>query len=183
MTWDNTKIDKLKHLVERSVTAKDIAIELGVTKNSIIGKCNRLGLKLPDTHNRYRRKLKPKFKRKKRLYLKPVSVPSTKKSSIKVKTRKFLKLRNKMSIRDKELGMNDFYKRIGIPPIPDSSVCHYIHGNDIKNGNYTWCNRPVHKTNGNKISVYCEYHHKRMYVTSYKSKPQNYIAPRNRYIT
>ena len=73
--------------------------------------------------------------------------------------------------------MHKFYKKIGIPPIPDDKSCHHITGNDIQNGNHIWCNRPTHKG-----SMYCEYHYKKMYSSNYRAKPQNYVAPRSRLI-
>ena len=42
MTWTNKKIEKLKELWEQGDAAIEIAEVLGVTKNAIIGKANRL---------------------------------------------------------------------------------------------------------------------------------------------
>ena len=177
LRWDETLINKLKELADRGLSATQIGEIFGTTKNAIIGKCHRLGLTLSGSSGPRRKRrhliVKPK-KLKKRLYLKP----STNEPSIKIKARKFLKVRSTMSNSDKSIGMDKFYEKLGIPPIPDDKTCHYINGDDIKNGNHAWCNRPTQKN-----SMYCDWHHARVYVTStYKSKPQNYTPPRSPHI-
>ena len=47
--WPEERIDRLKALVARGLSAADIAAELGVTRNTVIGKLRRLGVPL---HNR-----------------------------------------------------------------------------------------------------------------------------------
>lgn len=177
LVWDERLINKLKELVDRDLSATQIGEIFGSTKNAIIGKCSRLGFTLHGSTGSARKRrhlIKQPKKLKKRLHLKPLN----KESSIKVKARKFLKAKSKMSNGDKAIGMDEFYKRLGIPPIPDDNCCHHISGDDIKNGNHSWCGRPTHKK-----SMYCDFHYERAYVTSsYKSKPSNYLPPRSPYI-
>ncbi len=180
VNWkDDKNINKLKELVERGLSAGHIGDIFGCTKNAIIGKCSRLGFMLAGSrclhaNRRPRRHLVTKPKRlKKRLFLKP----TTEEPTIKVKARKFLKVKSKMSDTDKTMGMLEFYKRLGIPPIPDDNSCHHITGDDIKNGNHTWCNGLTHDG-----SLYCEYHYNKVYASNYRVKPQNYVAPRSRFI-
>lgn len=44
MIWTNEKVETLKKYVEQGMSKSKIAIQMGVTKNSIIGKCWRLGI-------------------------------------------------------------------------------------------------------------------------------------------
>jgi len=44
MAWTNEMIDKLKQMWKKGSTTNEIAKELGVSKNSIIGKVHRLNL-------------------------------------------------------------------------------------------------------------------------------------------
>lgn len=46
MQWNKENTDKLKTLVDDKKSARQIGDVLGVTKNSIIGKCRRMGFKL-----------------------------------------------------------------------------------------------------------------------------------------
>lgn len=164
--WNDKAIKKLETLVKRGLSPTDIGGIFGTSRNAIIGKCSRLKITLAKAKN-YNKILKQ------RSYLKsPIKEPL-----IKTKTRKFLKVRNTMSDSDKAMGMDIFYKRLKVPPIPDKHNCHFITGDDMKNGNHVWCNRLIH--NG---SVYCEHHHKIVYVQSYRNKPQNYKNSYNKYI-
>lgn len=43
-TWTDEKVARLTTMWEDGVTASDIGLELGVTKNTVIGKVHRLGL-------------------------------------------------------------------------------------------------------------------------------------------
>ena len=46
MSWTDQRIDQLKSLWEKGLTASQIADELGgVSRNAVIGKAHRLGLK------------------------------------------------------------------------------------------------------------------------------------------
>ena len=46
MSWTDERIDQLKNLWEKGLTASQIAEELGgVSRNAVIGKAHRLGLK------------------------------------------------------------------------------------------------------------------------------------------
>ena len=97
--WKDSKnIKKLQELVERGLTAEQIGNKLGTTKNSVIGKCRRLGFTLTGSSKRIRRHLTVKPKRlKQRLH----SKSTVEEPSIKVKARKFLKVRSKMNDNDK----------------------------------------------------------------------------------
>ena len=44
MNWTDTKIEQLKELWEQNTLTHEIAKQLGTTKNSVIGKANRLNL-------------------------------------------------------------------------------------------------------------------------------------------
>ena len=44
MAWTDEMIDKLKHLWKKGITTNDIAKELGLSKNSVVGKVHRLNL-------------------------------------------------------------------------------------------------------------------------------------------
>jgi GcrA cell cycle regulator len=44
MTWTDERVETLKQLAQAGNTASAIGKAMGVTKNSIIGKLNRLGL-------------------------------------------------------------------------------------------------------------------------------------------
>jgi GcrA cell cycle regulator len=43
-TWTNERIDQLKRLLEAGLTCSQIAAEVGVSRNAVIGKITRLGL-------------------------------------------------------------------------------------------------------------------------------------------
>ena len=47
--WPTERVERLKELASRPVkmSSKEIAQELGITKSAVIGKCSRLGIKLP----------------------------------------------------------------------------------------------------------------------------------------
>mgnify|MGYP006316116531 CR=1 FL=1 len=46
MSWTDERIDRLKTMWEKGLTASQIADELGgVSRNAVIGKAHRLGLK------------------------------------------------------------------------------------------------------------------------------------------
>ena len=159
MKWVPAEIKRLKTLAEeKGLSASAIAVIFGITKGAISGKCRRTGIKLSGsrTHKKIKKRsilMKPKRLRK-RLHLQP-------REPVKVKVRKHLMQTTKVptiSALDKDLGMAEFYKRLGIPPIPDTYHCKYIHGDDISNGNHTWCGKPVY--NGSK---YCKGHYKRVY--------------------
>ena len=46
MSWTDERIDRLKSMWEKGLTASQIADELGgVSRNAVIGKAHRLGLK------------------------------------------------------------------------------------------------------------------------------------------
>jgi GcrA cell cycle regulator len=44
VTWTNERIDQLKSFVGAGLTCSQIAAEIGVTRNAVIGKIHRLGL-------------------------------------------------------------------------------------------------------------------------------------------
>jgi GcrA cell cycle regulator len=59
MAWDEQSIEKLKGLLKEGYSAGAIAAELpGVTRNAVIGKVNRLGLKLGENRHAERAKEK-----------------------------------------------------------------------------------------------------------------------------
>lgn len=45
MSWTEERVDELKHLWEAGVGTAEIGDRLGMTKNAIIGKAHRIGLK------------------------------------------------------------------------------------------------------------------------------------------
>lgn len=46
MIWTIDMIERLKELVDIGLSANGAAIEMGVTRNAIIGKCHRIGIEL-----------------------------------------------------------------------------------------------------------------------------------------
>lgn len=56
--WTDEAVEKLRSMVEQKLTCSEIAKELGVTRNAIIGKCHRL---LIDLGGR-KQKAKPKIR-------------------------------------------------------------------------------------------------------------------------
>jgi GcrA cell cycle regulator len=46
-TWDAERVDQLKRCFEAGLTCSEIAREIGVTRNAVIGKLSRLGLTRP----------------------------------------------------------------------------------------------------------------------------------------
>jgi GcrA cell cycle regulator len=67
--WPEWRTERLRELMApRNLTAQQIAIELGITRNAVIGKCHRLKLPLP-----MRPAAAPERKRKPRL--KPIWKP------------------------------------------------------------------------------------------------------------
>ena len=64
MSWTDQRIDQLKNLWEKGLTASQIADELGgVSRNAVIGKAHRLGLKSrpsPVKANEAEKKVAPK---------------------------------------------------------------------------------------------------------------------------
>ena len=46
VVWSDKKIEQLRQLVEDGLTARQIACELNVTKNAVIGKTHRIGVQL-----------------------------------------------------------------------------------------------------------------------------------------
>ncbi|MBN2676368.1 MAG: global cell cycle regulator GcrA-like protein [Alphaproteobacteria bacterium] len=45
MGWTSTSISKLKNLWEKGLSTSEIGVKLGLSKNAIVGKAHRLGLK------------------------------------------------------------------------------------------------------------------------------------------
>src|SRR6266571_1106613 len=45
--WSNDRIDQLKRCFDAGLTCSQIAREIGVTRNAVIGKMNRMGLSRP----------------------------------------------------------------------------------------------------------------------------------------
>ena len=43
-TWTTERVDQLRHFVTAGLTCSQIAAEIGVTRNAVIGKIHRLGL-------------------------------------------------------------------------------------------------------------------------------------------
>ncbi len=46
MIWDEQAIERMRHLASLRYTARQISEELGCSRNSIIGKCRRVGIML-----------------------------------------------------------------------------------------------------------------------------------------
>ena len=46
-TWSSERIDQLKRCFQAGLSSSQIAREMGVTRNAVIGKMNRLGLSRP----------------------------------------------------------------------------------------------------------------------------------------
>jgi GcrA cell cycle regulator len=46
-TWDSERIEQLKRCFQAGLSSSQIAREMGVTRNAVIGKMNRLGLSRP----------------------------------------------------------------------------------------------------------------------------------------
>jgi GcrA cell cycle regulator len=46
-TWDSERVEMLKRCFEAGLTCSEIAREIGVTRNAVIGKLSRLGLSRP----------------------------------------------------------------------------------------------------------------------------------------
>jgi GcrA cell cycle regulator len=59
LTWSRERIEQLKHCFNAGLTCSQIAREIGVTRNAVIGKLNRLGLSQPRDPARTRRAAKP----------------------------------------------------------------------------------------------------------------------------
>src|SRR5690242_12698087 len=47
VTWDSERVEELKRHFNAGLTCSQIAREIGVTRNAVIGKMNRLGLSRP----------------------------------------------------------------------------------------------------------------------------------------
>ena len=45
MSWTDTRVEELKQLWDAGVGTAEIGVKLGMTKNAIIGKAHRIGLK------------------------------------------------------------------------------------------------------------------------------------------
>lgn len=46
-TWNSERIEQLKRCFQAGLSSSQIAREMGVTRNAVIGKVNRLGLSRP----------------------------------------------------------------------------------------------------------------------------------------
>jgi GcrA cell cycle regulator len=46
-TWTSVRVEQLKACIKAGYTCSQIAVEIGVTRNAVIGKMNRLGLSRP----------------------------------------------------------------------------------------------------------------------------------------
>jgi GcrA cell cycle regulator len=46
-TWTSTRVEQLKACISAGYSCSQIAVEIGVTRNAVIGKLNRLGLSRP----------------------------------------------------------------------------------------------------------------------------------------
>jgi GcrA cell cycle regulator len=62
-TWTPDRIDELKRLFEAEYTCSQIAREIGVTRNAVIGKLSRLGLARPGGPRGRRRQSSPRAAR------------------------------------------------------------------------------------------------------------------------
>src|SRR4030095_1529295 len=59
-TWTPDRIAQLKRLFDEGLTCSQIAREIDVTRNAVIGKLSRLGLNRPKNDNGYRRPSTPR---------------------------------------------------------------------------------------------------------------------------
>lgn len=59
-TWTADRIAQLKQLFDEGLTCSQIAREIDVTRNAVIGKLSRLGLNRPKNDNGYRRQPTPR---------------------------------------------------------------------------------------------------------------------------
>ncbi|ABC22456.1 GcrA family cell cycle regulator [Rhodospirillum rubrum] len=63
MVWNDEKIDRLKKLWADGLTTGEIGKEIGVSKNAVVGKAHRLGLKgRPSPIKRTQKEAKPEPK-------------------------------------------------------------------------------------------------------------------------
>ncbi|MHA1550017.1 MAG: GcrA family cell cycle regulator [Alphaproteobacteria bacterium] len=62
MSWTSTRIAKLKKLWEKGLSTTEIGTKLGFSKNAVVGKAHRLGLKSRQaTTKKIKRKIAPKI--------------------------------------------------------------------------------------------------------------------------
>lgn len=59
LTWSRERIEQLKHCFHAGLTCSQIAREIGVTRNAVIGKMNRMGLSQPRERRQTQRTAKP----------------------------------------------------------------------------------------------------------------------------
>lgn len=74
MSWTDERIEQLRNMWEKGLTASQIADELGgVSRNAVIGKAHRLGLKSRPSPVKATEKVKP---------AKPAAPPADRKSVV-----------------------------------------------------------------------------------------------------
>ena len=67
-TWSSERIDQLKRCFQAGLSSSQIAREMGVTRNAVIGKMNRLGLSRPrDALAKHQDHKRAKLARQKRM--------------------------------------------------------------------------------------------------------------------
>ena len=75
MSWSVNQVERLAKLVNAGKTSGDIAHELGVTRNTVMGKITRLGLKLASSSNRKSEPVEVKKRETKKRVTKVKRVP------------------------------------------------------------------------------------------------------------
>ena len=100
MSWTSTRIAKLKKLWDKGLSTSEIGTKLGFSKNAVVGKAHRLGLKSRQaTTKKIKRKVTPKLS-------KGAPAKSTSKSTASAKKAPTKKSQSKIiSILDLKPGM------------------------------------------------------------------------------
>ncbi len=146
MSWTINSISKLKKLWNKELSTTDIGKKLGFSKNAVVGKAHRLGLKSRSTSVVKKIKRKRVIKTKAKAPIKSI-IKTKKTSSDKQKI-------NKKTTPSKIIGIMDLKKE----------MCRWPLG-DPRSSDFSFCGNPTFKS-----KPYCLTHCTEAYALSAKPK-------------
>jgi GcrA cell cycle regulator len=159
--WPDAKVQHLKALWDRGLSASKIAAEMGVTRNTVIGKASRLGwtrAKAPPTPEEIQAQIEKRRARQK-LYERKRERPITYRLRVFITSQPYAETKTMEYREPLNLTLADLTMKDGRPV-----ECRFITNDDLANA--TYCAHPV-----DSETSWCRHHRLRL------QPPKGWIAP------